>query len=146
MPLKEQIPTETYNVNDKIRGYVLEVEKGIKGNAAINTAGSSSHSITSIFSPYNSFIIFWILTPFWPTHEPTGSIFSFVEYTATLLLEPASLDIFLISIKPSYISGISNSNNLLTKSGWLLETITCGFPFIPFSTSKTYPLILSLTL
>ncbi len=27
MPLKEQIPTETYNVNDKIRGYVLEVEK-----------------------------------------------------------------------------------------------------------------------
>ena len=28
MPLKEQVPTETYRVNDKIRGYVLEVEKG----------------------------------------------------------------------------------------------------------------------
>ena len=69
--------------------------------AAINTAGSSFHSITSIFSPCNSLIIFWILTPFCPTHEPTGSIFSFVEYTATLLLEPASLEIFLISIKPS---------------------------------------------
>ena len=27
MPLKEQVPTETYRVNDKIRGYVLEVEK-----------------------------------------------------------------------------------------------------------------------
>ena len=31
MPLKEQIPTETYRVNDKIRGYVLEVERGLKG-------------------------------------------------------------------------------------------------------------------
>ena len=28
MPLKEQVPTETYRVNYKIRGYVLEVEKG----------------------------------------------------------------------------------------------------------------------
>ena len=31
MPIKEQIPTENYKVNDKIKGYVLEVEKGTKG-------------------------------------------------------------------------------------------------------------------
>ncbi len=31
MPIKEQIPTETYRVNDKIKGYVLKVEKGQKG-------------------------------------------------------------------------------------------------------------------
>ena len=28
MPSKEQIPTETYKVNDKIKAYVLKVEKG----------------------------------------------------------------------------------------------------------------------
>ena len=31
MPTKEQIPTENYKVNDKIKGYVLDVEKGLKG-------------------------------------------------------------------------------------------------------------------
>lgn len=31
MPLKEQIPTETYSVNDKIKAYVVSVEKGLKG-------------------------------------------------------------------------------------------------------------------
>lgn len=31
MPSKEQIPTEHYHVNDKVKGYVLEVEKGAKG-------------------------------------------------------------------------------------------------------------------
>lgn len=31
MPAKEQIPTEKYNVNDKIKGYILDVEKGAKG-------------------------------------------------------------------------------------------------------------------
>jgi N utilization substance protein A len=31
MPTKEQIPTEQYHVNEKIKGYVLEVEKGSKG-------------------------------------------------------------------------------------------------------------------
>ena len=31
MPTKEQIPTEHYRVNDKIKGYVLDVEKGSKG-------------------------------------------------------------------------------------------------------------------
>ena len=31
MPAKEQIPTETYRVNDKIKGYVLDVKKEQKG-------------------------------------------------------------------------------------------------------------------
>ena len=31
MPRKEQVPTEHYHVNDKIKGYVLDVEKGQKG-------------------------------------------------------------------------------------------------------------------
>ena len=31
MPTKEQVPTENYIVNDKIKGYVLDVERGAKG-------------------------------------------------------------------------------------------------------------------
>ncbi len=31
MPIKEQIPTENYNVNDKIKAVVVDVEKGEKG-------------------------------------------------------------------------------------------------------------------
>ena len=31
MPVKEQIPTEHYKVNDKIKAYVVDVEKGEKG-------------------------------------------------------------------------------------------------------------------
>ncbi len=31
MPSKEQIPTEHYRVNDKVKGYVLDVERGSKG-------------------------------------------------------------------------------------------------------------------
>ena len=31
MPAKEQIPTEHYHVNDKVKGYVVDVEKGAKG-------------------------------------------------------------------------------------------------------------------
>lgn len=31
MPSKEQIPTEHYHVNDKVKGYVVDVEKGAKG-------------------------------------------------------------------------------------------------------------------
>ena len=35
MPLKEQIPTETYHVNDKIKAYILDVEKGEKGSLQV---------------------------------------------------------------------------------------------------------------
>ena len=31
MPIKEQIPTEKYNVNDKVKGYVMDVVRGMKG-------------------------------------------------------------------------------------------------------------------
>lgn len=31
MPLKDQIPTENYKVNDKVKAYVVSVEKGLKG-------------------------------------------------------------------------------------------------------------------
>ena len=35
MPSQEQIPTEHYHVNDKVKGYVLEVEKGAKGTPQV---------------------------------------------------------------------------------------------------------------
>ena len=35
MPKKEQIPTETYHLNQKIKGYVVDVQKGIKGNPQV---------------------------------------------------------------------------------------------------------------
>ena len=41
MPTKEQIPTEKYRVNDKIKGYVLDVEKGAK--CAPHVVVSRSH-------------------------------------------------------------------------------------------------------
>ena len=53
-----------------------------------------------------------ILSPFGPIHDPTGSMFSFFEYTATFDLIPGSLDTDFTSINPSSISGISYSNNL----------------------------------
>lgn len=31
MPIKEQIQTERYNVNDKVKGYVVDVQRGAKG-------------------------------------------------------------------------------------------------------------------
>lgn len=35
MPSKEQIPTEHYKVNDKVKGYVLDVQRGEKGNPQV---------------------------------------------------------------------------------------------------------------
>ena len=35
MPVKEQIPTENYNVNDKIKAVVVDVEKGEKGSPQV---------------------------------------------------------------------------------------------------------------
>ena len=32
MPMKEQVPSENYKVNDKIKAYVMTVERGLKGN------------------------------------------------------------------------------------------------------------------
>lgn len=49
MPLKEQIPTETYKVNDKIKAYVLNVEKGIKGTPQVLVTRSHPDVIKKLF-------------------------------------------------------------------------------------------------
>ena len=49
MPLKEQIPTETYRVNDKIRGYVLEVERGLKGTPQVIVSRSHPDFVRKLF-------------------------------------------------------------------------------------------------
>ena len=49
MPIKEQIPTETYRVNDKIRGYVLDVERGIKGNPQVIISRSHPDFVRRLF-------------------------------------------------------------------------------------------------
>ena len=49
MPLKEQIPTETYRVNDKVRGYVLEVEKGLKGTPQVIVSRSHPDLVRKLF-------------------------------------------------------------------------------------------------
>ena len=49
MPLKEQIPTEKYKVNDKLRGYVLEVEKGAKGNPQVIVSRSHPDFVRKLF-------------------------------------------------------------------------------------------------
>ena len=49
MPLKEQIPTEEYKVNDKIRAYVLDVERGIKGNPQVIVSRSYPDFVRKLF-------------------------------------------------------------------------------------------------
>lgn len=49
MPLKEQIPTEHYRVNDKIKAYVLSVEKGIKGVPQVIVTRSHTDVIKKLF-------------------------------------------------------------------------------------------------
>ncbi|MBR3697691.1 MAG: transcription termination/antitermination protein NusA [Clostridia bacterium] len=49
MPVKEQIPTEKYRVNDKIRGYVLEVKKEVKGNTQVIVSRSHPDFVRKLF-------------------------------------------------------------------------------------------------
>ena len=49
MPLKEQIPTERYRVNDKVRGYVVDVEKGAKGNPQAIVSRSHPDFVRKLF-------------------------------------------------------------------------------------------------
>ncbi len=49
MPLKEQIPTETYKVNDKIKAYVLSVERGMKGAPQVLVTRSHPDVIKKLF-------------------------------------------------------------------------------------------------
>lgn len=49
MPLKEQIPSENYKVNDKIKAYVLNVEKGLKGTPQVLVTRSHPEVIKKLF-------------------------------------------------------------------------------------------------
>lgn len=49
MPLKEQVPTEKYHVNDKIRGYVLDVEKGTKGAPQVIISRAHADFVRKLF-------------------------------------------------------------------------------------------------
>lgn len=49
MPLKEQVPTETYKVNDKIRAYIVDVEKGIKGSPQVIISRSHADFVRKLF-------------------------------------------------------------------------------------------------
>ena len=49
MPVKEQIPTEKYKVNDKIRGYVSDVIRGQKGNPQVIVSRSANDFVRKLF-------------------------------------------------------------------------------------------------
>ncbi|MBR2241611.1 MAG: transcription termination/antitermination protein NusA [Clostridia bacterium] len=49
MPLKEQVPTEKYHVNDKIRAYVLDVEKGAKGAPQVIISRAAADFVRKLF-------------------------------------------------------------------------------------------------
>ena len=49
MPAKEQIPTEKYHVNDKIKGYILDVERGIKGAPQVMVSRTSPEFVRKLF-------------------------------------------------------------------------------------------------
>ena len=49
MPLKEQVPTEHYKVNDKIKAYVVDVTRGIKGNPQVIISRSHPDFVRKLF-------------------------------------------------------------------------------------------------
>ena len=49
MLLKDQIPTEEYKVNDKVRAYVVSVEKGIKGAPQVLVSRSHPDFVRKLF-------------------------------------------------------------------------------------------------
>ena len=49
MPVKEQIPTETYRVNDKIRAYVLDVGRGAKGSPQVIVSRAHPDFVRKLF-------------------------------------------------------------------------------------------------
>ena len=49
MPKKEQIPTENYNVNDKIKGYVIDVIRGNKGNPQVIISRACGDFVKKLF-------------------------------------------------------------------------------------------------
>ena len=49
MPLKEQVPTEKYRVNDKIRAYVMDVERGVKGAPQVIISRANADFVRKLF-------------------------------------------------------------------------------------------------
>lgn len=49
MPVKEQVPTEKYRVNDKIRAYILDVERGMKGAPQVIVSRTSAEFVRKLF-------------------------------------------------------------------------------------------------
>ena len=49
MPLKDQIPTEKYNVNDKIKAYVVSVEKGLRGAPQVLVSRNHPDFVRKLF-------------------------------------------------------------------------------------------------
>ena len=49
MPVKEQIPTETYHVNQKIRACIASVEKGPKGSTQIIVSRANNEFLKKLF-------------------------------------------------------------------------------------------------
>ena len=49
MPVKDQIPTENYAVNDKIKAYVVSVERGIKGAPQVLVSRSHPDFVRKLF-------------------------------------------------------------------------------------------------
>ena len=49
MPLKEQVPTESYNVNDKIKTCIVSVEKGFKGSTQIVVSRANVLFVKNLF-------------------------------------------------------------------------------------------------
>ena len=49
MPVKEQIPTEKYHVNDKIRACIIDVEKGLKGSTQVIISRSHNDFVRKLF-------------------------------------------------------------------------------------------------
>lgn len=49
MPAKEKVPTEVYRVNDKIKAYVMDVTKGLKGNPQVIISRSHPDFVRKLF-------------------------------------------------------------------------------------------------
>lgn len=49
MPKKEQIPTEKYHVNDKIKACIISVERGVKGSTQIVLSRASTEFVRKLF-------------------------------------------------------------------------------------------------
>lgn len=49
MTIKEQIPTEKYHVNDKIRACIIDVEKGLKGSTQVMISRAHNDFVRKLF-------------------------------------------------------------------------------------------------